>query len=740
MKKRIRTLVAPNSRIGGPGRTLYGRGPLIPVLSQPTTRTCKLLIALATVVLPTVAATPEQTLVRYLALPPEARPRVLTADRSGNLFIISNIVEPSGRPQIRVLKTDSQGKTLASFDFGGSLGADVIAAAAVDTQGDLVIAGSTTSPDFPLVAPLITSTSLEAAFVTKIDPQLQSILFSTRIGGTQQAMPFGDGTAAGALALDSAGNIYLTGSTFNTDFPITTGAFQSMPPPSNAFGASLFAYVTEISSDGQRIVFSTYFGSGSVNCTGGSHCLGAFGGTGASAIALDGAGNVIIAGNTTASQLPVTPGVYGSQCGCTSDLAAGFLAKILAGGSKLAWATYLPVAGLQFQTPIEISGMSIDATGNIIIAGSAAYGLPVTPGAVQSGLFQGFPNGGFVTKFDPTVQRLLFSTYFGGGAAPASPHGVNSLVVDSQGTIWITGGSAPEALPAPQGTPLLGSTYVASLSSDGSSVTSAVTAAAGAAGRTIILTGGGVTTLGSSGSLLLNNPGSGPSLVGIANSAAAEVSNAVAPYELISLYGIGLGPSPAVGAQVMNGAVTSSLGSVQVLFDGVPAPLLYAGPTQINAIVPSEVTGHDTTSITIVTPSGQINEPTMLIQQSQPGVFLRATGGASALNQDGSLNSPANPAAPESIVTVWATGGGVSSRPQPDGTINTGSLGSPNLPLSILNPGLGRRGFRGSALRRRCSWTGRGRLANQFPVAVATAGSRLPESDSGVPAPDRRRG
>jgi uncharacterized protein (TIGR03437 family) len=650
--------------------------------------TCKLLIALITLVLRVVAATPEQTLVRYLALPPAARPRVLTADPSGNLYIISNLVEPSGRPQIRVLKTDSQGKTLASFDFGGSLGSDAVSSAAVDPQGNLVIAGTTTSPDFPLVSPLISSTSLEAAFVTKIDPQLQSIVFSTRIGGTQEAEPFGVGTSAAALVLDTAGNIYITGSTYNTDFPVTPGAFQSSPPPSSAFGAAAFAYVTEISSDGKRIVFSTYFGSGGVSCTGGSQCIGAFGFTAASAIALDSAGNIIIAGNTTSNQLPVTAGVYGPQCGCNSDLDAGFLAKFAAGGSRLAWATYLPLAGVQFQNSIQVSGMSLDATGNIIIAGSVAYGLPVTPGAVQNAL-QGFDYGGFVTKFDPAVQQLLFSTYFGGGAAPASPTGVNSLAVDSQGTIWVTGGSAPEALPAPPGTPLLGSTYVASLSSDGSSVTSAVTAPAGAAGRTIILTGDGVTTLGSSGSLLLTNPGSGPSLVGIANSAAAEVSNAVAPYELISLYGIGLGPSPAVGAQVVNGAVTSSLGGVEVLFDGVPAPLLYAGPTQINAIVPSEVIGRDTTSLTIVTPSGSINGPTMLIQPSQPGVFGNGAGEASALNQDGSLNSPTNPAAPESIVTVWATGGGVSSRPQPDGAINTEPTGSPNLPLSVLNPGLG---------------------------------------------------
>jgi len=640
-----------------------------------------------------LAATPEQTLVRYVDLPPGAQPRALAADAAGNLFIVSNIVEPSGRPQIRALKTDSQGQILASLDFGGSLGSDTIAGAVVDSLGNLVIAGSTTSPDFPLVSPLITSTSLQAAFVTKIDSQLQGILFSTRVGGTQEAAPFGSGTTAGALILDSAGNVYITGSTFNTDFPITPGAFQSQPPPSNPFGAAVYAYLTEISSDGKGILFSTYFGNGGIKCNEGSQCIGAFGSTAASAIALDSAGNVIIAGNTTTNQLPVTPGVYAQQCACNLTLAAGFLAKFTAGGSGLAWATYLPVAGVQVQADIHVSGMSLDNAGNVVVGGSVGYGLPVTPGALQNDLPAGFAYGGFVTKFDPDVQRLLVSTYFGGVATSSNPTGVAGLAVDSQGAIWITGGSDQKTLPIPHGTPLLGNTYVVSLSSDGSTVTSAFTAPTGAAGEAVALTGAGVVVaLGTAGSLLLTQPASGPSLVGVANSAASEVSNAVAPYELISLYGIGLGPSPAFGAQIVNGALTSSLSGVKVLFDGVAAPLLYAGPTQINAIVPSEVTGRDTTSLTIVTPSESINGPTMPIRPSQPGVFGTATGtlppsvAASALNQDGSLNSPANPAAGGSIVTVWATGGGVSTRPQPDGTVNIGPLGSPNLPLSVLNP------------------------------------------------------
>src|SRR5712692_563863 len=106
--------------------------------------------------------TPYQAMIHYPDLPTGARPQALVADFAGNLFIVANIVKSTGRPQIRVQKTDSHGNTLASLDFGGSntgagLG-DEVAGAAIDPKGNLVIAGSTSSLDFPLVSPLTAHT------------------------------------------------------------------------------------------------------------------------------------------------------------------------------------------------------------------------------------------------------------------------------------------------------------------------------------------------------------------------------------------------------------------------------------------------------------------------------------------------------------------------------------------------------------------------------------------------------
>ena len=107
----------------------------------------------------------------------------MAADGAGNLFVVSNITEPSGRAQIRVSKTDTNGATLTSIDFGGSF-PDTIAGVAVYPKGDVVVAGTTSSPDFPLVLPLISKTSSQAAFLVKIDSELRNVLFSTRLGGS----------------------------------------------------------------------------------------------------------------------------------------------------------------------------------------------------------------------------------------------------------------------------------------------------------------------------------------------------------------------------------------------------------------------------------------------------------------------------------------------------------------------------------------------------------------------------
>jgi uncharacterized protein (TIGR03437 family) len=167
------------------------------------------------------------------------------------------------------------------------------------------------------------------------------------------------------------------------------------------------------------------------------------------------------------------------------------------------------------------------------------------------------------------------------------------------------------------------------------------------------------------------------------------VSGYIAPYELVSLYGIGLGPANALGGQVVSGSLTNSLGGVQVLFNNVAAPLLYAGPNQINAIVPSSVAELTTASVQVLTANGTLTGPVLSVVPSAPEVFQNGSpmpqgGAAVALNQNGTLNSASNPAAAGSVVTIWATGAGLDNSDAEDGLIAT-DLYAPLLPVSVLN-------------------------------------------------------
>lgn len=119
----------------------------------------------------------------------------------------------------------------------------------------------------------------------------------------------------------------------------------------------------------------------------------------------------------------------------------------------------------------------------------------------------------------------------------------------------------------------------------------------------------------------------------------------ISPAEIVSLYGYGLGPTPALGAQVTNEVVANSLNGYQVLFNGLPAPRLYVGPNQVNCIVPAGVFAQDSVAVQIVTPQGQLPGPNLVVAQSQPEVFHDSQGFALAVNQDGNINSAGNPAA-----------------------------------------------------------------------------------------------
>jgi uncharacterized protein (TIGR03437 family) len=185
----------------------------------------------------------------------------------------------------------------------------------------------------------------------------------------------------------------------------------------------------------------------------------------------------------------------------------------------------------------------------------------------------------------------------------------------------------------------------------------------------------------------VNAGGGPPQITAIANG-ASFLADAVSPGELLAIFGANLGPTQSTSLQTnAGGQVTNMLADTQVFFDGVSAPMLYTSANQIGALVPFGTAG-PTTQI-VVSSQGQASSPlTMPVLSATPALFSQdGTGGGpgAILNQDGSPNSSANPAARGSVVVLYGTGAGQTNPAGQDGTISTGwPLPAPVLPVTVF--------------------------------------------------------
>ncbi len=172
-------------------------------------------------------------------------------------------------------------------------------------------------------------------------------------------------------------------------------------------------------------------------------------------------------------------------------------------------------------------------------------------------------------------------------------------------------------------------------------------------------------------------------------SAGSFLAGAVAPGELVTLFGSGIGPAVA---QEPSGSVTSTvLGGTSVLFDGTAAPLLYAGSNQINAIVPYGVSGKTATQLTITAQGKTIAAVTQAVAATAPAIFtlnFTGSGAGAILNQDSSVNSPSNPAVKGTVISIFASGAGQTNPPGVDGQVAGTELPQPLLPVTVQIGGL----------------------------------------------------
>ncbi len=170
--------------------------------------------------------------------------------------------------------------------------------------------------------------------------------------------------------------------------------------------------------------------------------------------------------------------------------------------------------------------------------------------------------------------------------------------------------------------------------------------------------------------------------------AASMLTGAVAPGEIVSIFGLGLGPAAPVSSPA--GATAAELGQAQVFFDGQAAPLFYAQASEIMAQVPYEVAGQTSIDIEVVYQGQSSGMVTVPVAASSPGIFTvgAGTGAASAGNQDGTMNSLADPAPRGSIIALYGTGEGITNPAGSDGQPAVAPYPQPVLPVTVIIGGV----------------------------------------------------
>lgn len=289
----------------------------------------------------------------------------LTVDSAGNAYVTGKTGSSRTFPitsgaydqslawwDAYVTKFSPTGAVVYSTYLGGS-GEEYGQAIAVDSLGSVYVMGNTTSTDFPDVngkQPQIAGG--QDVFVAKLNPSGSNRTYITYLGGASSE--FGK-----SIAVDSSGNAYVSGSTYSTNFPTTSGAYDT-----SLNGSFSDAFITKLNPTGTAWGYSTFLGSSSADAANG--------------IAVDSAGNAYVTGYALTSDFPVKdPVLPPGEIGTSSD--NGFAAQINADGKSLRYSTF--IGGNSGDTGNSIA---LDSSGNAYVVGYTFSGdFPTTPGAFK---------------------------------------------------------------------------------------------------------------------------------------------------------------------------------------------------------------------------------------------------------------------------------------------------------------------------------------------------------------------
>jgi len=334
----------------------------------------------------------------------------IAVDQAGNTYVTGgagstnfpakNAMQPTlkGVEDVFVAKINANGSAIVYSTFLGGGGPDEGEGIAVDSAGNAYVTGKAGSFDFPMKGAIQgTWGGSGDAFLTKLN-RSGSLVYSTYLGGN--AIDYGN-----AIAVDPAGNAYITGVTFSTNFP-TANPFQA----TKGAGLQQDAFVAKINPAGTAWVYATYLGGNAVDE--------------GYAIAADANGNAYVTGYTGSTNFPLQSPYRGSNAASVD----AFVTKLNPAGSALVYSTYLGGTGTDYGTAI-----AVDSSGNAYVAGVVGSADFPVVSAMQAHLAGA--DDAFVTKFNPAGSALVYSTYLGGGSEDQA----YGLAIDPAGNAYVTG-------------------------------------------------------------------------------------------------------------------------------------------------------------------------------------------------------------------------------------------------------------------------------------------------------------
>ena len=341
---------------------------------------------------------------------------VMALDGSGNVFIAGETVSGypttggafdtgfnGGTGDVFVSKLNSGLTSLLASTFIGGGGFEEANAIALDGSGNVFVAGRAAS-GYPTTGGAFDTGyngGFSDAFVSKLNNGLTSLLASTFIGG-------GGVDFVNAIVFDGSGNVLVAGQT-GGGYPTTGGAFDT------GFNGFTDVFVSKLDSGLTSLLASTFIGGGNFE--------------GAFAIALDGSGNVFVAG-LAQTGYPTTGGAF--DTGFNGGFSDAFVSKLNSGLTSLLASTFIGGGGFD-----EVNAIALDGSGNVFVAGIAESGFPTTGGAFDTG-FNGGIRDAFVSKLNNGLTSLLASTFIGGGGLD----GANAIALDGSGNVLVAGFAA----------------------------------------------------------------------------------------------------------------------------------------------------------------------------------------------------------------------------------------------------------------------------------------------------------